>query len=462
MTTEVTAAGIDCSIKCELYSVYSHRMSEDETLLATWTGPASTVKKVRHNLTVDGDMDHDYIVHRTKSDGGLEWIYAGTSDAWAVPDGAATVNSGFRRELDLAATETMVLRSNTRGASVGFPADADDERIFGIVAERGPTAGVLKAVVGGVTLATIDLKSATATKRTLVGTVTVPAGAVLRLQNATPAGRTAVRVGVDSLVAINHYSAARTGRTTAERPAPRAGGESITYAVPDGQLPATGGVPITLTVKVKGCAGGCEVYREYGSGDPEQLVWSKTSPASSTVQTFTVPTVAPFANWDGIYYTLRKGGSSVSSVEVTPNRFEQDYVSTYDPGVRLTYSAGWAEDSMASATGGAIMRSATPNTGMTYRVAGQFEGRRVSVVAARGPRNGIMKVYNNAVLVKTVDLYAAKWQARQVVATFDTPLKGRLTVVNATPASRPNKDVHVDAVIVFGGYEDWWRVGARS
>lgn len=117
---------------------------------------------------------------------------------------------------------------------------------------------------------------------------------------------------------------------------------------------------------------------------------------------------------------------------------------------------------MASATGGAIMRSATPNTGMTYRVAGQFEGRRVSVVAARGPRNGIMKVYNNAVLVKTVDLYAAKWQPRQVVATFDTPLKGRLTVVNATPASRPNKDVHVDAVIVFGGYGDWWRVGARS
>ncbi|MEI2776318.1 MAG: hypothetical protein V9G19_10190 [Tetrasphaera sp.] len=457
VSADFRITGVDCSVKCELWKyVYNHG-DGDAWVLATWTGPASGAKVVRDQVWVDEIGDQGYYVERYRADGTSDQPLSASGGAFSLPDSLATVGPGFRRELDLQATETMVLRSSTPGATATFPASPYGDRLVGVVAERGPAAGVLRVVVGGSTALTVDLKRPTTTKRAIVGTIRVPQGAAIRMQNATPAGRSAKQVAVDGLITLGVRSDARAGaRPPQERPA-RSGDETISYTVPDRQLPAgDAGLGIDIEVKVHGCPTGCQVV---GPGGDGAVIWSKRSPRSGPLQTFHIPAVAPFSGGDWVFYYLKIGGDRVDVIDVSPNKLEQDYVdTTYDPRDRLVYSAGWTQDSMASATGGFLKRSSTPNTGMTYRTEGDYVEHRVAVVAARGAHNGVMKIYSGLDLVKTIDLYAARWQARQVVAAIDLPEKGRFTVVNATPAGRPNKDVHVDAIIVLGT-NDIWRAG---
>jgi hypothetical protein len=149
-----------------------------------------------------------------------------------------------------------------------------------------------------------------------------------------------------------------------------------------------------------------------------------------------------------VTYLLRKGGTVVAMTdEISPTAL---------PETALTYSHGWTRDANAASTDGHIMRSSTPGTGATYRVPGTFSGREIGIVSARGPHNGVMGVYVNGALVRTIDLHAATWQPRQVVAGLSLPLTGRVTISNATPAAAANKDVHVDGLVMLDLPNDFY------
>lgn len=92
------------------------------------------------------------------------------------------------------------------------------------------------------------------------------------------------------------------------------------------------------------------------------------------------------------------------------------------------------------------MRTPVPNSGATYRLNGFYNQHSFALIGAQGPRNGIVKVYKNALLQQTIDLYAPKWRPRVVVASMMMGPRDRFTIVNATPTGRPNSDIHLDAL----------------
>lgn len=441
-------ASTDCAAGCELWRVGSLRFNYEEVQVAAATFPARSSPRT---VTVDD------VLERTRGLS-LDWHYElrkgddvatvwRDADPTFVPDTGLTYGPGWRREVDLKATETMVARSTTRGATATRPASSQPA-VVGVVAARGPGSGVMAVTVDGVVQRTLDLQAATRQPRRVVASVAVPAGARLQVVNATPDGRTGRDVHVDGLVTLPAGStsagAAAPAPRQASEPAAAAAatGPSLTVLPAEQPLPTSGGVPVTVTARVPGCPSGCSIVEQSDTGD--RVLLQRTSPASSTLQTLTVTAPAPaFAS-----YRLVQGTATVAST------------GTYEPVVRpdadLTYSAGWVRAADAASTGGTVMRTSTPGAGATYRVSGTFEGRPVGLVAAKGPQGGIAAVYADGVLVRTVDLYAPTRRARQVVAALPLPLTGRITVVDRTPASRAGKDVHVDGLVVLEATDDWY------
>ena len=369
------------------------------------------------------------------------------ADPTFVPDTGLTYGAGWRREVNLQSTETLVARSTTRGATATRSASSQ-AAVVGVVSAVGPRNGVMAVTVGGVVQRTLDLRAATWQPRRVVASVLVPAGARLQVVNATPDGRAGRDVHVDGLVTVPAgrtaagAAAPATRQATEPTAAAAAAGPSLSVLPALRQLPTSGAVPVTVTAQVFGCPAGCTIVEQGDAGD--RVLLQRTSPASSTLQTLTVTAPAPAF----VSYRLEQGRTTVAST------------GTYEPVVRpdadLTYSAGWVRDANAASTGGTIMRTSTPGAGATYRVSGTFEGRKVGLVAARGPQNGVAAVYVDGVLVRTVDLAASTWKPRQVVAVVELPLTGRITVVNRTPAARAGKDVHVDGLVVLEATDDWY------
>lgn len=383
------------------------------------------------------------------------------------PDSHLTLGPGWQRDVDLAATETMILRSAVRGARVERPKAEHAARV-GIISQTGPRAGVLRALVNGSAVLTVDLRRATQSVRQVVGSVTVPAGATLALENATPAGRTNADVTVDALVPLIDlpgYEPARgRGGGASRRLAPLTSTAPVASIVAS---PTVGGslspdltsLDLDVIAKVPGCPKVCRIVNEGWVQDPVTLL-TKESPASATLQTLRATHRARVDDENEPRYTLYQSPDDpgYTTADGNPARDEQNW-SWLKYG--FTYSRGWTLDSNRTVTEGKIERSSTPGTGATYRAWGFMEGREVGLVAAKGRNGGVMKVYNDGRLISTIDLYSATWQPRVIVAATSLKLRGRLTVVNASPASRPGKDVHVDAVVTLGGTNDWYRMADR-
>lgn len=324
------------------------------------------------------------------------------------------------------------------------------DRHVGIISAKGPNNGRMKISAGARTVS-VDLHAVRWTPRQLVAEVMVPAGVALVITNDSPATGTRRDVHVDGLatLSLGHY---RSADPAADSPPPArasAAAESITAAIPVGSTlaPVPTTFSIDLTAKVHGCPQGCAIVA-VDDGFDEQTLLTHTSPATPGLETLRIRVPAP--PW--VWYELRKNGTEVVSTGILGGELVQDAF--------LLYSHGWVRDANGTTIGDSIMRSSTRRTGATYRVSGTWEGRDVGVIAAKGPRNGVMAIYVNGVLRQTVDLKSATWQPRLIVAAVELPLRGRITLVNATPAGRVAADVHVDGLAILDHPEDWYRTAS--
>lgn len=453
-----------CPNGCQLVRVGYVRANYEEVVLDTRQFPAGATRSFRVTDTIDArpglGWTHHYELRvfsdaaRTAYDVAL---MKEISPSFAS-EGIFRFGANWRREVSLSSTETMTMRSATPGATATLPATGERRRI-GLVSARGPRNGVLRVTVGGAAR-TVDLAAPAWQPRQVVAALDVPANTAVTLVNATPAARAAKDVYVDGLIGLldmPSYPAQRmsTGRAPSQRAltAPRAlaaPSETIEARVaPAGQLASSAGTaPTAVTARVLGCPAGCSIVRGVytDTGLRETVVLRRTSPASGALQALTVTDPLPAGRL--AYYHLRKGSTTVDRTPtLTP---------TVLPETAAVYSYGWTRDTNATTVGGRIMRSSTPGTGATYRVPGTFEGRSVGVVAARGPHNGVLGVHVNGHLVREVDLRAASWQPRQIVASVDLPLSGRVTLTNRSATTRTGKDIHVDGLVLLDRPDDFY------
>jgi hypothetical protein len=459
MGLTVTWSASACPFGCELWRVAHLRSNDDQQLVDSRTFAAGSRQTFRVNdvLTTQPRLGWDYQYElRIYSDAaktysnpvayGLEPLFASES--------AFSYGSGWRREVQLTSTETMIMRSSTPGA-VGTLAPTGQERKVGIVSALGPQNGVMKIAVGGVVARTVDLHATSWKPRQVVAALDVPAHATLTVTNASPSNRVGKDVHLDGLLSLPvEPTTVATGHAVQRRRAadvatPR---ESIDarLASPQ-QVTSSGSLQLTVTAQVLGCPSGCSIVRrdeDADGGDGAQTVLStRTSPASTTLQPFTATDrVAAGATVD---YLLVKDGTEVALSGARGPRVQ--------PDTAATYSYGWTRDASASAVGGSILRSSTPGTGATYQErTGTLEGRNVGLIAARGPHCGVMSVYVDGRFVRQIDLAAPTWQPARLVTAVDLPLTGRVTVVNTTPAARAGKDVHVDGFVLLEHPDDWY------
>jgi hypothetical protein len=455
-----------CPSGCDLYRVRTLRDNDDEQQIDSRSFPTGTVHSFSVTDSVRSDpglgWDTSYEVRRytDASRTSYDLLYDAEATPSFASEDAFHFGAGWSRDLQLASTETMTMRSSTPGSSATLPAVAE-RREIGVVSAKGPRNGVMRISLGGTVLRTIDLTASSWTPRQVVAAVALPAGAFLTVANGTPAGRAASDVDVDGLVTLPVSPGAVAAGPTFRR-APLAAAargavgsraaqatESVGARVlhPQ-QLPAGGGALLVVTANVFGCPSGCSIIKRVAgaAGPVDTVLLMRTTPASTSLQPLTA-TDHP-SNGAVVAYLLTKGGWEAAS---TP-----DLSPTAEPDTVATYSHGWSRYANAGSTGGRTMRSSTPGTGATYRVAGAFEGRDVGVVSALGPHAGVLAVYVDGALVQQVDLHAATWQPRQVVASVDLPLAGRLTVANVTAASRTARDVYLDGLVLLDHPNDFY------
>lgn len=200
---------------------------------------------------------------------------------------------------------------------------------------------------------------------------------------------------------------------------------------------------VAVTFTAADCSRGCRVVRvgRLRANETEVLIGSKTFPAQATPRSVTFTDVVegePGWSLDWHYALSRPGSETYADADLQ-----------VEPETAARYSGGWRRDLNTTTTETMIMRSA--NRGATATFGATPNLRRVGVVSARGPQNGVMVVKVGGAVAHTVDLRAATWQPRRVVAAVDVPAGAVLQVVNATPAARPAKDVHVDGLVVLDG-----------
>lgn len=447
----------DCASGCHLYRVGTLRANEHEEHLASWTfAPDGTTRVFTVADTLDRPLSMAYF-----------WVYElraasphgyGLLDVESVspvfePEGALTYDAGWRRELSLNSTETMIMRSATRGARATYAA-SDRHRHVGLIAAKGPNNGRVRVQVGA-SATEVDLYAATWQPRRVVAAVDVPPGVPVTVTNASAAGATRDHVHVDGLVVRVDWDGPAAASTPGAAATPDAQGtpagaaeaprESLTVQIVKGQQVARvpAGFDVTLLAQVLGCPDGCTLVQEAADGTRTTLMRT-TSPASATLQTLRKRVHLS----DYVTYLLYKGTTLVALTD--------QHEATVAPDSWPLYSWGWSRDSNSTVTDATIMRSSRPGTGATFRVGGTFVGRDVAVVAARGPANGVVAVHVDGVLHETIDLYAPTWKPRVAVTTLDLPLHARVTLVNVTPAARTGKDVHVDSVAIVDAPEDWY------
>jgi hypothetical protein len=461
-SVDLSYSATGCSNGCALVRVRTLRanVEEKQVDLRTFADAGRRVFRVRDAVTAEPALgwstSYEVRVFRTAA----HTTYTVAAAVQATPtfagENAFRYDSGWRRELNSGVTETLIQRSWTPGATATLPANPL-RRKLGLIAAKGPNNGVLRISVNGRPTQTLDLRATSWQARQVVAAVDVPAKAVLTVQNATPAGRAARDVHVDGLVtlpvqALATNSAVRTtrGDTRPAAAAPAPVGESVDARVRTGQqLPATGGEPVLdVTARVFGCPTGCTlVRRTYDmNGATDAVLLERTSPASSTLQTLSATDPRPFSS-DAMYVLQKNDADVTMSSGLSP---------VLVPAAQIATSYGWVKENNASYFDGSAWRSSTPGTGVTYRANGAFEGRNVAVVAAKGPRAGVLAVHADGRLLQSIDLYSATAQPRQVVASVDLASSGRITVANRTPATRANKDVVVDDLVLLERPDDYY------
>ena len=105
----------------------------------------------------------------------------------------------------------------------------------------------------------------------------------------------------------------------------------------------------------------------------------------------------------------------------------------------VRYSSGWYTSRISYASGGSLRYATRRDASVSHA----FTGRSIAWVAYRGPNRGRASVYIDGAYVKTVDLRASSYRARQVVFAASWPTAGAHTIkiVNQATAGRPRIDL---------------------
>lgn len=438
-------ANADCRRGCDLV-VRAPDSTADRVVDSRKFAPGTTQ---RYTVRTHLDM-HDYfysyvrLIQHTATGNRELFATAPRSSLAAEPDNGSvgtTYAGDWRRELDLAATQTMILRSRQPGSAVTMRAWSAGRTAYGVIAETGPSAGVLGIYADGALVTKVDLRSSIVTKRKVVATLP-PTSATqqLRLVNLTPANRTARTVSFDGLAMLDGETTMARA-TTARATAAREVWGPIHLQVLNQQLGSaapTQQVRMRASATLSGCVPDCSL--KYG----DKVIASASGAGTRTLS----GTLAPaFSHKDPARVTLYRGSHYLGFAYVAPSLWSPDAV---------TYSYGWTPSSRAGTMLGKAAVSATPGTGWTSRTAfvDARAKRTVAVVTERGPGMGVMAVYKDGRLVNTIDLRSATRHQRVVVASVELENDSRVTVANVTPSGRADRTVLFDSLIDIGYDED--------
>ena len=111
---------------------------------------------------------------------------------------------------------------------------------------------------------------------------------------------------------------------------------------------------------------------------------------------------------------------------------------------KLRFRGGWSRASHGRYMGGDVRYSNTAGARLTFR----FTGTAFQWIGPRGPTRGEARVYVNRELAGTVDLYASRFKARNVV--FQRTYARAITreVVIVVVGTRRHPTVAVDAIVI--------------
>lgn len=442
----VVTANADCRRGCDLVvGLHQWHHHVDQVVDTRTFGPGTTHRytvraemALNENANVYGDVVR-LVQHTSTGPRDL----AGIENASLLhpdPDAGkfydhATYGGDWRRELDFAATETMILRSRWAGSALTFrPGTVGSAPgSVGIIAETGPSAGILGVYADGTLVTRVDLRSRDVVKRKVVAILPLTDyPPELRLVNLTPVTRPGSTVSFDGLLEMYQIPAWERSGAHRMRWAP------IHLRVLDQQFGTEWEkwrVRMEVSATVADCTPDC------------RLLWGEKVVASGSggTQTLTA-TIAPYLSVDGQNpkrVTLYRGAEYLGFAWVANDDF------TASP----TFSHGWPVYGWPGSMRGWTSVSSTPGTGWTTRHGMDYPGakRTVAVVSERGPRMGVMGVYADGRLLATVDLRSPTTQQRVVVASVELGTGKRLTVVNVTPPTRADRIVLFDKLIDIWG-----------
>ncbi len=446
---DVTARA-DCTRGCDVvWSEVTESGAPVTTVLDSRTfGPSATQHYTVRHATQLGKLGARTIRFVQRTAAGTRDLAFVQQDGVQLPEAGpdTTLGGDWRRVVDLTATQTMTLRSSARGsaASFGQTTGGSNMRRYGVVAETGPTGGVLGVYVDGALAARVDLRSAEVVHRKVVAVFeTPPGGHTLHrfgIVNLTPTTRPDASVNFDGFVLVGSYSLARTAGREPMAP--------IRVNVLDQVLSrdvAAGRVSMRVSATVTGCADGCEL--RWGS----KVIASATFPAGAT-KTLSATIAPSIRHSDGqpLDVSLYRGGEFAGFAYVQP-----DLDSLAAGNFANVFSSGWSVASRPGVLNGGTVETSARDAGFTsmLEMYDPTASRTVAIVSARGPQMGVMGVYRDGILVKTIDLRSATYQPRAVVASVTLGHRGRVTIVNATPAGRSADTITLDELLTIG-YDD--------
>jgi hypothetical protein len=172
-----------------------------------------------------------------------------------------------------------------------------------------------------------------------------------------------------------------------------------------------------------------------------QRQWNGGSWSQVTLATPTTTAITPWLGYGSTYrYRL-------VAFDGAGNASAWIYGSTVQPflteqtGSAVTYSGTWASESSTSASGGSLKYATAAGAAATYT----FTGSSVAWASTLGPNRGSANVYVDGVFKKTVSLYSATLQSKQVVYSYQWGANGAHTLMVVVVGTTGHPRVDVDA-----------------
>lgn len=189
----------------------------------------------------------------------------------------------------------------------------------------------------------------------------------------------------------------------------------------------------TAPIQVQWSATGCEyqVYRSTNGGEFSYI--------TTTTQTRYVQQVSPDNR-----YQFRVIPNDCADNYGTPGYSRDTYVQVQPDTLATLYGPNWARAYSDSTLGGSHVVNSRKGSYAHYHDC----YNNLALVATKGPRGGVAKVYVDGVLASTVNLYSSTTKYRQMVfKTYSTSAAYRsVKIVNASTSSTRNK-ISIDGFV---------------